>query len=92
MQKICLYCHTSFSTQKKHQIYCCHQCQKKGYKQIYYKRKINNDIDSNKLLIRQSYCAKCHTLVLIYNIKDRRTKFCSPHCEKLYWKHHNKCS
>lgn len=30
------------------------------------------------------------TLVLITDEKDKRKKFCSPHCEKLYWKHPHK--
>lgn len=32
-------------------------------------------------------CKKCKNKVTVINKIDRRTVFCSPHCERLYWKH-----
>ncbi len=38
--------------------------------------------------VRSFRCARCGTLVEVTDpSKDRRRRFCSPHCEKLYWKH-----
>ena len=57
-------------------------------KKIYYnKPRIISNIEDNEPISKQFYCKKCHILVTVTNIKDRRKKFCSPHCEKLYWKH-----
>lgn len=87
MQKICPQCSNSFFTKNQHQIYCSKQCQRKYYKKIYYHRVTKRNISNTNSILRQFYCAKCHKLIFIYDSKDKRYKFCSPHCEKLYWKH-----
>ena len=48
-----------------------------------------NDEDTH-VILRQFRCKKCHELVTVVNKHDRRTIFCSPRCEKLYWKHPKK--
>ena len=37
-------------------------------------------------------CLKCGKLVRVTEPTDRRIKFCSAHCERLYWKHSKKVS
>lgn len=46
-----------------------------------------SNLKDNEPILRQFHCEKCRVLVTIKSIKDKRKKFCSPHCEKLYWKH-----
>ncbi len=88
MKKICPVCLNTFETIYTFQKYCCIHCRKIHYKKIYYnKPRIISNIEDNEPISKQFYCKKCHILVTVTNIKDRRKKFCSPHCEKLYWKH-----
>ena len=37
--------------------------------------------------VRSFRCLRCGTLVSVTNRADKRVKFCSPRCERLYWKH-----
>jgi len=46
--------------------------------------------ENTGVILRQFRCKKCHELVTVVNKHDRRTIFCSPRCEKLYWKHPKK--
>lgn len=88
MKKFCPVCKKIFESNFSYQIYCCVHCRKVHHKKVYYnKPKRISNIEDNEPILKQFYCKKCHVLVTITNIKDRRKKFCSPHCEKLYWKH-----
>ena len=41
--------------------------------------------------VRQEFtCLRCGKHVRVTDGRDCRTKFCSQHCEKLYWKHSKK--
>lgn len=91
MKKICPVCQKIFESNFSYQIYCCVHCRKVHYKKIYYnKPKRISNLKNNEPILRQFHCEKCRVLVTIKSIKDKRKKFCSPHCEnceKLYWKH-----
>mgnify|MGYP002100320556 CR=1 FL=1 len=58
-------------------------------KERLYAKEDFNDEDTH-VILRQFRCKKCHELVTVVNKHDRRTIFCSPRCEKLYWKHPKK--
>lgn len=94
LNKICPVCHQSFEARRKNQIYCTFYCRKKHHKETYYsKNRVVEDIDNEEdtgVILRQFRCKKCHKLVTVVNKHDRRTIFCSPRCEKLYWKHPKK--
>ena len=97
VNKICPVCHQFFEARRKNQIYCSFYCRKKHHKEIYYKeiyynenRIISTIEDNNKIVLRKFRCKKCNKLVIVMNKEDRRKVFCSPRCEKLYWKHPKK--
>ena len=88
MKKICPVCLNTFETIYTFQKYCCVHCRKIHYKKIYYnKPRIISNIEDNEPISRLPPRKKCHILVTVTPTKDRRKIFCSPHCEKLYWKH-----
>ncbi len=41
-------------------------------------------------VLRFFTCARCGRVILVTDENDRRRKFCSPHCERMYWKHKKK--
>lgn len=88
MEKVCPVCHKVFVVRGNYHIYCSVYCRKQHHKIVYYdkNRKIPEPSPEDKEL-RRFHCRKCHKLVIVTSVKDRRRKFCSPHCEKLYWKH-----
>lgn len=91
MKKICPVCGTTFETRGNYHIYCSAHCRKVHHKKVYYdKTRQQPTVEPGKRILRSFNCNKCHKLVLITSEKDRRTKFCSPRCEKLYWKHPRK--
>lgn len=90
LNKICPVCHQSFEARRKDQVYCTYYCRKKHHKETYYsKNRIVEDFndEDTHVILRQFRCKKCHELVTVVNKHDRRSIFCSPRCEKLYWKH-----
>lgn len=93
LKKICPVCHRVFEAKGRHHIYCSAHCRKAHHKLIYYdkNRKVEtHKEEDNANVIRKFVCKKCHKIVLITDERDRRRKFCCPHCEKLYWKHPEK--
>lgn len=93
LNKICPVCHQSFEARRKDQVYCTYYCRKKHHKETYYsKNRIVEDFndEDTHVILRQFRCKKCHELVTVVNKHDRRSIFCSPRCEKLYWKHPKK--
>lgn len=76
MKKICPVCLNTFETIYTFQKYCCVHCRKIYYKKIYYnKPRIISNIEDNEPILKQFYCKKCHILVTVTNIKDRRKNF-----------------
>lgn len=91
MKKFCLNCNQVFYTNRTNQIFCSVHCRKIHHKKVYYNRDRLKRIDNvEKSIINSFKCKKCHNLVYIRDKDDKRTKFCCPRCEKLYWKHSKK--
>ena len=90
ISKICPVCHQSFKAKRSTHIYCCSHCRKKHHKEVYYNYHTHQSVEKltiNTHILRQFICKKCKNKVTVINKTDRRTVFCSPHCERLYWKH-----
>lgn len=87
MKKVCPICNKLFEAKKKSQLYCCVYCRKIHHKRVYYDKNRDMPIYEFEKILRVFECKKCKKIVLVTNKLDRRTKFCSPRCEKLYWKH-----
>ena len=91
MKKICPVCGATFETRGNYHLYCSIHCRKQHHKQVYYDKARRQPVpEPGEQILRSFYCNKCHKLVLVTSKKDKRTKFCSPRCEKLYWKHPRK--
>lgn len=91
MEKICPVCHRIFEAKGKHHLYCSVHCRKIHHKLVYYDKNRKTEYDnSGGEVIRKFVCHNCYKLVIVTDKKDRRSKFCCPHCEKLYWKHPEK--
>ena len=80
--RICPTCGKNFIPEvgAQQRVYCSYACRVMGYK--------TNGAYHNRPTHRFN-CAHCGKLVEAYG-DDRRQKFCSAHCEKLYWKHPRK--
>ncbi|HJF84337.1 MAG TPA: hypothetical protein K8V65_01540 [Megamonas hypermegale] len=91
MKKVCPVCHTVFEVNGNRQIYCSVRCRKAHHKKVYYDRtRPIPQYEVGAKVLREFRCCKCDKLVLVISKNDKRRKFCSPHCEKLYWKHPHK--
>lgn len=92
MKKICPICYQIFESKRVHHIYCSVHCRKVHHKRVYYdKKRPVPQYNNGDTVLLEFKCKRCNKLVCIVNEWDRRKKFCSPRCEKLYWKHsHNK--
>lgn len=76
-------CNKRFTPKNLRHMYCSKACQRSHYK---HSEKIRSTAG---IPLRGFQCRKCGHRVLIFDEDDRRTDFCSRHCEKLYWKHKN---
>lgn len=75
----CLYCGEYFTPQTIVQKYCSRSCGDK------YRRKygVQNDYP-----VIEFDCARCGRHVVTDGTpKDRRSRFCSKECEKIWWRH-----
>lgn len=84
----CVICGKEFTPRRSIQKYCSAECRR------YANRHGVNDIraaaPATAPVIREFRCLKCGTIVRVRDHSDGRMKFCSQHCEKLYWKHSKK--
>lgn len=83
--KCCAVCGKEFTPVRNIQRYCSSTCRRYA---------LHHGINDNRVeepaympTIREFTCLRCGKRVRITNSRDCRTKFCSQHCEKLYWKH-----
>lgn len=83
----CPWCGKEFIPKRSWQIYCSAACRiaanRKG-------KKKERHPEGSQLVLRSFTCLQCGEVVHVYDPKDNRFKFCSVHCEKLYWKHPGK--
>lgn len=83
----CPVCGTFFLADRSTQRYCSAACRKKDYRK--HSRHDGAPPESAPVL-RSFQCRKCGKTVAVTDPRDMRSKFCSAHCEKLYWKHKKK--
>ena len=81
----CAVCGKEFTPTRITQRYCSYTCRRYAN---------HHGINDNRVegpacapTIREFTCLQCGKQVRVTNPRDCRTKFCSQHCEKLYWKH-----
>lgn len=88
-QAVCAVCGQEFIADRVTQKYCSSYCRRYAHR-----HGANNHVRSSrkKEALRTFRCLKCGKLVRVTEPTDRRIKFCSAHCERLYWKHSKKVS
>lgn len=86
-QAVCAVCGQEFIADRVTQKYCSSYCRRYAHR-----HGANNHVRSSrkKEALRTFRCLKCGKLVRVTEPTDRRIKFCSAHCERLYWKHSKK--
>lgn len=88
-QAICIMCGTVFTADRVTQKYCSSSCRR-----LAHRRGMNDHAKpsarAKRKALRVFNCVKCGRRVYVTTPSDKRTKFCSAHCERLYWKHSNK--
>ncbi|WP_276837095.1 hypothetical protein [Megasphaera stantonii] len=84
---VCPICGKEFLADRATQKYCSSYCRRYAHR-----HGANNHVRPPKdaEALRSFHCIKCGRLVRVTEPTDRRTKFCSAHCERLYWKHSKK--
>lgn len=81
----CPVCGREFTPDRRTQRYCSAGCRRWGYR---HGLRTHGEDGDGAEPVRSFRCARCGTLVEVTDpSQDRRRRFCSPHCEKLYWKH-----
>jgi len=81
---ICPYCGKKFKKSYTYQKYCCIKCRR-----LFNKNRIKV-YPSEGTIIRSFTCKCCGKIVCVYDLKDRRTKFCSTLCMKRWFRHPHK--
>lgn len=83
-QAICPVCGKEYTADRITQKYCSAFCRRYAHR-----HGANNHVRAprKKPSLRVFRCLKCGRLVRVTDGADKRTKFCSAHCERLYWKH-----
>ena len=86
-EAICPVCGKTFTARRALQKYCSAFCRRYAYRH-------GCDMPPPRQAagkrLRAFHCLRCGKLVVVTQQTDRRTKFCSTHCERLYWKHSQK--
>ncbi len=83
---VCPVCGKKFQKRMSRQKYCSTSCGR-------YANKHDETIHDEKPgaeVIRTFCCKRCGELVQVTDPLDKRLKFCSQYCEKLFWKHPEK--
>lgn len=83
-KKICEICGKTFkgrTTQK----YCSKRCRKKAEAGHVI---VHPEPPAEVPIIREFRCKECGRVVLVWQLEDNRTVFCSYECQVKYWKHH----
>lgn len=84
---VCPVCGKVFRSRWGAQRFCSAGCRRYSYR----KNGISHEESAGGTeSIRTFYCARCGKKVDVTDIRDRRTRFCCSHCERMYWKHSRK--
>ena len=85
-EAICPVCGKPFIADRISQKYCSAVCRRYAYRHRHEDETPPSQQAAGKTL-RTFRCLRCGKLVMVKHRADKRRKFCSPHCERLYWKH-----
>ena len=81
---VCPVCGKLFTAGRITQKYCSAACRRYAVRH----GMIGHDAaGQHESIMRTFHCLRCGVLVTVKSPTDRRIKFCSAHCERLYWKH-----
>ena len=80
----CPVCGKEFMADRSTQTYCSAACRRYAYR---HRDEAPLSQRACGKTVRSFRCLRCGTLVFVRNRADKRVKFCSPRCERLYWKH-----
>ena len=80
----CPVCGKEFTADRSTQTYCSAACRRYAYR---HRDEAPPSQRACGKTVRSFRCLRCGTLVFVRNRADKRVKFCSPRCERLYWKH-----
>ncbi len=83
---MCPICGKQFQKKMIRQKYCSPACGRYANRH----NKVTHTEMPNAEVIRTFTCRRCGELVKVTDPLDKRLKFCSQHCEKLFWKHPEK--
>lgn len=83
-EAICAACGQPFTAKKYDQRFCSAKCRRWGDR---HGLAVRPEIPEGAPVIRCFHCARCGALVTVHDMRDRRRRFCSVRCERLYWKH-----
>ena len=86
---ICPVSGKEFTANRRTQLYCSSHCRRYAYR---HRDEISSESVGYVSALRTFCCLRCGTIVHVTQREDKRVKFCSPHCERLYWKHSKKQS
>lgn len=81
---VCPVCGREFTAVRITQKYCSTACRLWAYR---HRPNVHASLPAKGKILRTFRCLRCGEVVSVRSAADRRTKFCSPHCERLYWKH-----
>lgn len=82
MIKYCENCGRDFIATRKSDKFCSSECAKVGY----YKRPLREDNLPSTMAIRKFECKCCGREVFVFYPDDKRECFCTPFCEKKFWR------
>ncbi len=83
LKKVCAQCGKPFTADRRNQRYCSEACRRLAYRR--HPRREEDEGDGP--VLRTFLCARCGRVVRVTSPDDHRKKFCSSHCERLFWKH-----
>lgn len=84
IETVCACCGRPFTAHQRTQRFCSEACRSRAYRKQ--PGRPAHEVGQGAVL-RVFTCARCGKLVKVTSLYDRRKKFCSSHCERLYWKH-----
>ena len=80
----CPVCGKDFTADRSTQTYCSAACRRYAYR---HRDEAPPAQRACGKTVRSFRCLRCGTIVVVTSHADKRVKFCSPRCERLYWKH-----
>ncbi|MDN0045409.1 hypothetical protein QVN49_00095 [Megasphaera hexanoica] len=83
-EAVCPVCGKTFMADRSTQRYCSAACRRYAYR---HRDEAPPSQRAGGKVLRSFRCIRCGKWVVVTQGADKRRKFCSPHCERLYWKH-----